>query len=527
MSSENVTKGTKKSRLKGVLIGSLIAAVLILAGAYLWEASRYRELFLPGTIIGDVNASGMTPAQVTRILDAEGEAYEMDVYGRDRDGIVTFLGSVGAKDIGLTYVDTLDQTTQVLSGQNIYLWPLYRLGFRDHFARITPNYVFSREDLVKTVMSWDVFHIDNMSYPENARISDFDPATERYSIVDATVGNSVNKQKLRAILREVPVSGAGRDELRLEETDVYVEPAVTAENAKLQGYLETANRWVSTNLVYEWNKEDVRIGAKQVSEWITFSENSRPQLEEAAVAEFVAQEAEKNNTFGSKRDFTTTEGETIQVPGNGYGWRTNRDETTAQLLSDIREGKTGISEPVFTYRAYAKGKSDIGDSYVEIDLTAQHVYLYVDGEIVVESDCVSGKVSNGNTTPGGLYGITYKTKDTYLRGEGYVSHVNYWMPFNGNIGMHDATWRGSFGGKIFLTSGSHGCVNLPLKRAAEIYEYVEKGFPVVCYYTETPVAPVAPPPEIPDETDETQTAPAPEGEAAPAPEPAPEPAPTT
>ena len=48
--------------------------------------------------------------------------------------------------------------------------------------------------------------------------------------------------------------------------------------------------------------------------------------------------------------------------------------------------------------------------------------------------------------------------------------------------MHDATWRRTFGGSIYLNNGSHGCVNLPKKIAAKIYDCVETGFPVICYY---------------------------------------------
>ena len=108
--------------------------------------------------------------------------------------------------------------------------------------------------------------------------------------------------------------------------------------------------------------------------------------------------------------------------------------------------------------------------------------LFYKGNLVLETDFVSGDMSNGNTTPGGLYGLTYKTTNAVLRGADYVTPVYYWMPFNGNIGMHDATWRTEFGGDIFLTNGSHGCINLPLDKAAAIYPYLTTGFPIICYY---------------------------------------------
>lgn len=119
---------------------------------------------------------------------------------------------------------------------------------------------------------------------------------------------------------------------------------------------------------------------------------------------------------------------------------------------------------------------------MEIDLSAQHLYFIKDGTVIMESPLVSGNMSRGWGTPGGVFGLTYKTRNAVLRGADYATPVSYWMPFNGNIGMHDAGWRGSFGGTIYQTSGSHGCVNLPPNKAKEIYGYVEKNMPVVCYY---------------------------------------------
>ena len=130
----------------------------------------------------------------------------------------------------------------------------------------------------------------------------------------------------------------------------------------------------------------------------------------------------------------------------------------------------------------------MGATYVEIDLTNQHVYMTKDGAVVWDAPCVTGNVSKNYTTPPGIYSLTYKEEDRILRGpkkaDGsyeYESHVDFWMPFNGGIGLHDANWRGSFGGTIYQTSGSHGCVNLPPDRAKILYGLVEKGMPVICY----------------------------------------------
>lgn len=102
--------------------------------------------------------------------------------------------------------------------------------------------------------------------------------------------------------------------------------------------------------------------------------------------------------------------------------------------------------------------------------------------MVVESDFVSGNERRGDSTPAGAYSLTYKQRNAVLKGANYASPVAFWMPFNGNIGMHDATWRGSFGGSIYKTNGSHGCINLPPAVAMKIFENIEKGMPVLCYH---------------------------------------------
>ena len=120
---------------------------------------------------------------------------------------------------------------------------------------------------------------------------------------------------------------------------------------------------------------------------------------------------------------------------------------------------------------------------VEVNLSEQHAYVYKDGQMVIDSDFVSGNISAGNGTHTGVYPIAYKEKDATLRGDNYATPVDYWMPFNMGEGLHDAKWRSSFGGSIYKTSGSHGCINLPKDKAKEIFETVEAGWPVIVFYT--------------------------------------------
>lgn len=121
------------------------------------------------------------------------------------------------------------------------------------------------------------------------------------------------------------------------------------------------------------------------------------------------------------------------------------------------------------------------NSYIELDLSRQKLWLYVDGNCVLESPCVTGNTTKGNGTPTGTFFLAYKERNATLEGEDYSSFVNYWMPFNGGIGFHDASWRKEFGGNIYIANGSHGCVNLPLDNAKILYQYISKSMPILVY----------------------------------------------
>ena len=200
------------------------------------------------------------------------------------------------------------------------------------------------------------------------------------------------------------------------------------------------------------------------------------------IASYVDSLAEKYDTYGIDREFHTTSGKTVTVPGGNYGWKMDRAATTEALTAFLEAGNSGEAEPVWTQEAAQHGEDDIGSSYAEVDLDEQKVYLYIDGERIVETDCVSGKAINSDRfTPDGTFRLLYRKSPAVLRGADYESPVTYWMPFNRGIGFHDATWRSRFGGEIYLTAGSHGCINLPLAAAKELYANVYSGLPVVVF----------------------------------------------
>jgi lipoprotein-anchoring transpeptidase ErfK/SrfK len=141
-----------------------------------------------------------------------------------------------------------------------------------------------------------------------------------------------------------------------------------------------------------------------------------------------------------------------------------------------------VHEPEYLQKAWVQGKDDIGDTYIEIDMGEQEMYYYVNGILQLETPVVTGNTSLKRGTPSGVNYVYLKQKDRILRGVGYASHVDFWMPVNGGIGIHDSSWRSSYGGTIYQNNGSHGCINTPRDIMVQLYDMVEVGTPVVMFY---------------------------------------------
>jgi lipoprotein-anchoring transpeptidase ErfK/SrfK len=138
-------------------------------------------------------------------------------------------------------------------------------------------------------------------------------------------------------------------------------------------------------------------------------------------------------------------------------------------------------EGIFSQKGALYGSKDFSNSYVEVSIDNQKVWMYINGECILETPVVTGNVGKNMGTRKAIFSLTYKTKNAVLRGADYETPVSFWMPFDGGIGLHDATWRGSFGGTIYKWNGSHGCVNMPYNAAKKVYENIDKTMPIIVW----------------------------------------------
>ena len=508
-STETVTeKPAKKRHGKAICIAVPLSLFVLLVAAYIGIGNYYRTHFLPNTIVGGYDCSGLTASQAAEFWGVSLESYALEVKGREpftgESGMV--LGTIAPEQIQMRYPDMTHTMEEFISYQDWLLWITALLGEGEEILFQRLYYVYDDALVDGLIRSWDACQSANMHTAQDAYISEYSEILHGYEVIPEIRGTQLDVEEVIVLVKEA--LSLGDSSLDLEDLGLYTDASILQDDKRLTQPVDTANLWLSTSIVYDWNGNEVVLDAETIQEWVTI-EDGEAVLDEEAVSSFVKAQSRKYNTYGKNKEFTTTLGVTLTLSSPSYGWRTNTAAEIEELVALIREGSTGTREPIYSYKGMVKvtdSVNDIGDSYVEADLTNQHLYLYQDGEIVLETDFVSGKISNNCATPAGIFGITYKTTNAVLRGQDYATPVNYWMPFYGNYGMHDATWRASFGGNIYLNNGSHGCINLPKDMAEQIYGYVYAAFPVICYYYETPVVPEGVE-ELPDPEMEAQLIP--------------------
>ena len=208
-----------------------------------------------------------------------------------------------------------------------------------------------------------------------------------------------------------------------------------------------------------------------------FVDNYRLKLPENYIEDFVSGLHSRFDTTTDSYTFTTPDGETSKtVPYKTFGL-TLKDSDEVEAINEALDSKISVTMRTPSMSGYEA----IGDDKILISIDDQHAWVYFDGELWNDSDVVTGR-QNVHDTPTGVFYITECINGKYLRGADYKTWVNKWMRLtNSGIGLHDATWRSSFGGNIYTYNGSHGCINLPKKFAYDLYEHAYVGLPVIIY----------------------------------------------
>ena len=452
----------------------------VLAAAGYFALIQYYKINIPyGTWVNNLYCTGYTYDEAAEKLLMQDETIvEIEVIDCNKKPHKIIL----PKDLySLSYVEPLKEAVSSLGATGL---------FTEKNISVKPA-VSVNEDI------WQEY-VQNTSFFKTSE----EPVLSRMTIIKKETGYelkdayeyTLDKDKTLGVLKTAIESGA--EQLNLVDTNCYYTPLydeadkiVIAEFEALQAFCST----ISMPLTIQ-GETVYTVDSSVLKDWIltnpdgtyTYGKGGVLLLDEKKVKAYAQQISDEVTTYwGKPWQFVTHDGESINVKAGNYGRKLKVNNLYKALLNAFQTASNDAYELEFTF--YPESAKEVeygagyGSSYIEVDIEEQHIYVYIDGELVLDSPCVSGDVRRKRLTPTGTFYIEYKQRNRTLRGEDYATPVSYWMHFYNHCGFHDASWRRKFGEDIYIRDGSHGCVNMPPAKAKEMYGLVYKGMPVLVY----------------------------------------------
>ena len=420
------------------------------------------EVFPNGTVICGVDISDMTAQEAAAAVEAHIADYSLTL--QLGDSVFEFNNEILKMNIGTLDYEALLESCLSESGEKV----------------------------VDDIFSYDMSAIRSLlevlqeeSVPAtNARLA-FSEQEGAFVLEKESHGTEFDLQTVLELAENAVLNL--QDSLVLKVEDVFFAAEITAESEEAQAALTKANAMLNTTLTYTYKPGTSVLGTQTVDKtrirnWLMIEEDGLTVvIDPGPVNEYVSSMDASYSLSNTYSTFITSRGEELDVRVPSPGETVDTDALYNSIVENIEKANSGSFDAPYIAED-EEFRADFGGNYVEIDLTGQHLWVYNNGVKVVDTDIVSGCVNTGHATPPGIYTIKAKETERYLVGPDYKSWVNFWMPFNGGIGLHDADgWRWSYGGGIYLYSGSHGCINMPYSAASKTYQNVSVGTYVILY----------------------------------------------
>lgn len=465
---------------KPVLICGIVVLVLLIV--YLAGMLYYNDKFLNGTMVNGSDVGGMTLQKANDQLSKKVNGQSLKLIFNDGQSEV-----LQSAQLGVSY-NKDNSLNQLMKNQNKWAW--FIGFFKNEKNTLTDLIQISDENLTNGIASMEHAKEENQIAPTDAYIQYKDGS---FSIIEETLGSKFNIEEL---VKNIKVAlSEGKQQLDVTKANGYVKPQVYKDDQDLNNQLKAANEYCLSAITYTTPKgKEIALDGSTLITWLSKQDDGSYTKDESVFKEkltaFVKELASQYNSIGATRTFTGKDGQSHTVSGGTYGFRISTDSEVSALLKMINENKSENNRiPEHTGQLPSGENGGLGTTYLEINITKQHLWFVKDGSVVLESDFVSGKESDPTRlTPSGTYYIYNKERNRVLRGTKqpngkyeYESPVSYWMQFNKGIGLHDASWRSTFGRDIYINSGSHGCINLPTGFAGSLYSQIYVNLPVVVY----------------------------------------------
>ena len=472
---ENYKKRKKRRKIIGITVGSILGVLL---AVYFGAAFYFQEHYYFFTEINGKDFSGKTVADVEKYMESQVSGYTLTLKELD-GGQEQILGS----EIGLKYQPGTE-LKKYLEKQNPFLWP--QAFWKKDKVQTSIGVKYDENALNEKITSLTIMQPENQTPPVSA-VPVFN-GTE-YVIQPETYGTQVNDEVFRTKVAEA--IHQFQPMLEMESEGCYAKPQFTSQSQEVVAAKDTMNSYLNAAITYDLNPNTEVVDRTLISQWLAADANMAVAVNREQVAAYVADLAARYDTVGTTRTIQTPAGKTAQVSGGSYGWEINQEAEIEALIGNITRSEQVTREPEYSQRAVIHAANDWGNTFIEVDLSAQHMWYIVDGASAFEADVVTGKPDPKHATPAGIFSILEKMRNKVLKGEiqengkpEYETPVSYWMRVTWTgIGFHDATWQSSFGGTRYKDGyGSHGCINMTYNGAATLYDMIYVGVPVIMHY---------------------------------------------
>ncbi len=470
---EENAKKKRPGRLLGIVSGCILLVIIVI---YSGAAYYFSNHFLPNVEINGKDFAYQTVEEVEKYFSDQIQNYELDIIGNDNIHDV-----IKGSDIKLKFQKP-ERIRKLMKNQNIFMWPAEY--FVKDKEKLSLELEYQDELLNKVVSKLNV--VKAKQIPSESAHPEFDG--EKYVVKPEVMGTAIDQTVLKEVL--VDAINKLQKNVDLVEKKCYSMPAFTSESSEVKKACDTMNKYIKTKVTYLMGEKEI-VDKKLISEWLTVDDNMNVSLKEGVVEDWFKKLGEKYDTVGKTRQYTAPSGKNVTVSGGTYGWNLNEKKEAELLKEYIKNGETIEREPEYYQAAASRSAQDFGNTYIDIDLSLQHMWYVENGNVVIDTDVVTGTPTPDRITPEGVYSIVEKEVNKTLIGAtvpetgkpAYKIPVSYWLRVTWDgVGIHDSTWRGSYGGSVYETDGSHGCINTPYNAVQNMYKTVPMGTPVVMHY---------------------------------------------
>lgn len=478
-SSDNLTQRTGLRGLR--IIGSITLGALVgFAAINLFLSAALTGVVYPGVSVAGHSMAYKTRTQAAAELKKYDDQHVLTIVLADKTYTMKSAELGATRDVAAT-VDTAYGV-----GRNTP-WPL--VGVASSLRGGHAGYAYNLDTSKLNVFVSKVL-TDIGRPPVNARVEVVDGKVVAVADQD---GVSIDQTQLGHTLQQALAEGQDKS-VALTPTTVKADIQLSATEA----VITQANQLTASDLVLSYEGKAYKPSPVTIASWLVFPAKPNEKgvaalavdVDEAKLRGYVQSVANEVNVAPTNKKVTIKNGVSTTDQEGKDGLAINQDDAVKALLSALhKQEATSLAlttAPVAFKTEYNRVTTLDGVArYIEINLSTQHLWVYQDSQVIYESPVTSGATGMGFPTATGLFSIYAKARNTHLIGYQYGPQYNYdvlvdyWMPFYGGFGLHDAwRWRTSFGGQDYYYNGSHGCVNLPLETAAFIYNWADIGTPV-------------------------------------------------